>query len=66
MVDKLNDGLRRMEDVKIHMCHSLTLNIHFKCCWVLTTEFEIFCLCDAVKTYDAHYDAWGEFLCCGW
>jgi len=66
MVDKLNDGPRIMEDVKIRMCHNLALCIHFECCWVLTTEFEMFCLCDAVKSYDMYHDVWGEFLYCGW
>jgi len=62
MIDKLNDGLRRMEDVKTHMCHNLTLYIRFECCWVLTTEFEIFCLCDAVKSCDIYHDTWGELI----
>jgi len=56
MVDKLNDGLRRMEDVKMHMCHNLTLYI------CTTTEFEILCLCDAVKSCDMYHDTWGELI----
>lgn len=62
MMDKLNDSLRRMEDVKIDMCHNLMLCVHFECYWLLTTEFEILCLCDAVKSYDAYHDTWGELI----